>query len=337
MKIWNQGKEKKKFFHFHLKKFKIIKTLNIFKLKKKSKMLRKLKILCFLVGGYKIGEFGYHSFQGLQTYYLSSSPDLKSRYGSGSYALISESSSQMGQEFSKELAKRDQNLILLSQNQGDLQKLQEELKTINPNIDIKAFELDSKAEEQEYYEKFYKNLEGLDISLFINALDSKSLAQNFEETSLETLKTEVLSTLLPGTLLLNHLLPTFQKRNANSCVITVGSAFGNLGGPYYSVSAGNMSFMNYLTRSLAHEVGDKLDVLLVTPGPLKKEGVFGEYECFNVDGSNIVKNSLNNLDGKKWIIGNPKQAALYYMMERTPKLTEKLLMFRGLMSIQANK
>jgi len=300
-------------------------------------MLRKLKILCFLVGGYKLGEIGFHSFQGLQTYYLSSSPDLQSRYGSGSYAMISESSTQLGQEFSKALASNSQNLILLSQNKSELLKLQSDLQTINPKIDIKVFEIDPNAEDQESYEKLYKNFEGLDIGLFINTIDSKALAQNFEETSLQNLKTEVLSTLLPGTVLMNHLLGHFQKRIANSCIITAGSAFGNLGGPYYSVSAGNMSFMNYLTRSLAYEVGEKVDVLLVTPGPLKREGVYGDYEGFNAEGSEVVKNSLRNLGGKKWIIGCPKQAMLYYMMERMPKVTEKMLMMRGLMNIQANK
>ena len=300
-------------------------------------MLRKLKILCFLVGGYKIGELGYHSIQGVQTYYLSSTPDLQTRYGPGNYAIISESSSQLGQEFSKVLATNSQNLILLSKDKSELLKLQADLKIINPNIDVKAFELDGKAEDAEYYNAFFKNLEGLDIGLLVNSSDMKPLAKGLEEENLQTLKEEIVGNLLPGTVLINHLLNRFEKRNNNSGIITLGSAFGELGNPYYSTSAGNMAFMNYLTRCLAYEVGEKVDVLLVTPGPLKKEGVYGDFESFNASSEEIVKNSLRNLGGKKWIIGCPKQGMLYYMMKRMPRLTEKLLVMRGLMNIQANK
>ena len=300
-------------------------------------MFRKLKFLCFLVGGYKIGELGYHSFQGIQTYYLSTSPDLQSRYGSGNYALISESSSQLGQEFSKVLAANSQNLILLSQNKSELLKLQADLKSLNPNIDIKAFEIDSQVEDPLTYQSLFKNLEGLDIGLLINNVEMAPLAQGFEQGSLQTLRQEVLNNLLPGTLLLNHLIGQFQKRSQNSAIITIGSAFGDLGSPFNAPSAGNMGFMNYLTRSLAYEVDEKIDVLLVTPGPLQKDGVYGQYERFNAKSEEVVKNSLRNLGGKKWIVGCPKQGALYYMMRRMPKLTEKMLMVRGLMNIQANK
>lgn len=300
-------------------------------------MLRKLKLLCFLVGGYKITEFGYHTFQGLQTYYLASSPDLQERYGKGNYALISDSSSQMGQEFSKALAASSQNLILLSENQIELSKLQSELKNLNPNIDIKTFELASKSEKPEDYQTLFKKLESFDIGLLVNSSEANPNSKDFEETTCENLKSEVISTLLPGTLLANQLIGRFQKRSQNSGIITIGSAFGDLGNPFYTVSAGNMGFMNYLTRSLALELDDNIDVLLVTPGPIKKQALYGHFEGFDVEGREIVGHSLNNLGGKKWIVGSPKQGILYYMMARMPKLSETMLLIKGLMNIQANK
>lgn len=300
-------------------------------------MLRKLKWFCFFVGCYKIGEVGFHSFQGFQTYYLTAAPNFQSRYGSKQYALISDSSSELGREFSIALAQNSQNLILLSPEGNDLSKLQSELQTINPNIDVKTFEFNPKNKNYDAYEQLFKNIESTDIGLIVNSSTEKPLAGDFENTTLESVKDEVLSTLLPGTVLINYILPRFQKRKDHSAIINVGSAFGELGNPYYSVSAGNMAFINFLTRSLAHEVGDNVDVLLVTPGPLKKDNVYGEYENFNSDSKTIVQNSLKNIVGKKWIIGCPKQAILYYFLSRMPRFSEKFLVFRGLMNIQGNK
>lgn len=300
-------------------------------------MMRKLKWLCFLVGSYKIGEFGYHSFQGFQNYYLTASPDLQERYGQNNYALISDSNSQLGVEISRNLALKSQNLILLSQDSQNLLKLQSELQSLNPNIDIKAIEFNPKVEDPQSYNDLFSKLENNDIGIFVNTSEEKSFAGDFETASLENIKDEVLNTLLPSTILINKIIPRLKNRTSQSAIVSFGSAFGELGNPYFSISAGNMAYINYLTRSLSYEVGEKVDVLLVTPGPIKKEGVYGEEENIACDSKVIVENSLKNMVGKKWIIGCPKQGILYYFMVRMPKLTEKILVFRGLMNIRGNK
>ena len=129
--------------------------------------------------------------------------------------------------------------------------------------------------------------------MLINSVDIQETPRVIEDATLPSLKEIALGNILPNAVLINQFLAKFEKRTKKSAIINIGSMFGEIPIPFNSTYSGSKAFLNYLSKGLAYETNDNVDVLLVTPGLVNNGNGFG------VTSQEIVDNSFKNLEGKK--------------------------------------
>ena len=88
---------------------------------------------------------------------------------------------------------------------------------------------------------------------------------------------------------MSNFIGIFEKRTKRSAIVNVGSQTGECLAPFQSVYAGTKSFLNYLSKGVAYEVGEKVGMVLVTP----PKGLGKEER------EEVVVNSFKNIEGKK--------------------------------------
>ena len=121
-------------------------------------MLKTLKFGIFTVGLYQvslpllnIGKTYYDLFNRTtkitnddeSTTYISNGERLRSLYGGkNAYAMITGSSDGIGRVMALQMAKYGFNLVLVSRTQEKLEKVKEECKRINPEVQVETVALD---------------------------------------------------------------------------------------------------------------------------------------------------------------------------------------------------
>ena len=68
------------------------------------------------LGTYKVAATAYKSSRALLKYFVLPRKDLASRYGRGSWAIITGASDGLGKQYALELAKEGFNIVLMGRN-----------------------------------------------------------------------------------------------------------------------------------------------------------------------------------------------------------------------------
>lgn len=152
--------------------------------------------------------------------------DLNSRYGQGSYVLITGSSDGIGRGLAEAFALRGFNLILVSRTQAKLQAVQKEINQKCPKIDIKIFALDfTNSFRAGFFDELFEKTKHLDISIIINnaALDACTHFLDAEEKEYLDL---IICNTIPVVTLTKKFLPLLLQRKKRSAVINMSSISG---------------------------------------------------------------------------------------------------------------
>jgi len=227
------------------------------------KIFKGFKYLVYGIGLYKIGEVAYDV--GSEVYFrqFQERQPLIERYGK-CYALVTDSTGELGNAYAEQLAQKQFNLVLISKDAESLKQQKQNLEN-EFGIQVKTIEFDfSKGK---YTNKISDELKGLDIGVLVNNLETYQL-QKFDHLYQREIKSAINSGILSSTLILNSFIPKMLERNDKSLIVNVGSNLGDFPVGYMSLFSATKAFNNTLSRSLKQEFGDRIDVVTALPGPL---------------------------------------------------------------------
>lgn len=182
------------------------------------------------------------------------------------YALVTGASCGLGKSFAIELAKRGENLILVSRPNEGLGSLCNLLKN-KYQVKTKYFEANL-ANLEELLELTSRVNKKYNIKILINNAGIGGVC-NFESTSKSFIDQLINVNIRAVTLLTHQLLPKMRK-NGKCYILNVASmaAFSPIG--YKSIYPASKSFIYHFSLGLAEELKDEnVVVSVVNPGPMR--------------------------------------------------------------------
>ena len=181
-------------------------------------------------------------------------------------ALITGASSGIGREMAKDLARRGYDLILVARRLDRLEKLKEELNTVN----VRCISCDLSKEEDCY--SLYDQVKDENIDMLINNAGFGAFGY-FDEMDLSR-ELELIDTNIKAVHILTKLfLKDFIKRDSGH-ILNTGSIAGFMMGPLLSSYYSSKHYVVTLTEAIYEELRRKksnVKVSVLCPGPVQTE------------------------------------------------------------------
>lgn len=184
-------------------------------------------------------------------------------------ALITGSSSGIGRDMARYLNQLGYDLIITSRNQGNLQKLKDELMKKNNNkVDIITADLSKENECIELYNKVKEKYNNIDL-LINNA--GFGLFGAFDYTDLNK-ELEMIDVNIKAVHILTKLFLKDMIKIDNGRVINISSVAGFLPGPLMSTYYSTKNYIFRLSQAIREELKKKksnVKISVVCPGPVR--------------------------------------------------------------------
>jgi 17beta-estradiol 17-dehydrogenase / very-long-chain 3-oxoacyl-CoA reductase len=239
----------------------------------KNKMVLDIAwFICYLVGLYYI----YYIITRL---YIILTPLLFpndwTKYGIGSWAVITGATDGIGFGFAQVLAKKGFNIALVSRN---AQKLREKAQEIKNEFGVEVREIArdfSKCYENpgDFFAGIVQELRGVDLSILVNNVGT---GKNSEFHSLPTEKvTEMLALNIWPIVYMSYLLLPYMMRRKKPCaILNLSSVTGTIPMRNLALYSACKAFDDYFSRTLSEELAlyhgtrksTLIDILSVRPG-----------------------------------------------------------------------
>ena len=285
------------------------------------------------IGLYKVGEVAYTL--GSEVYFrqLKERQELTQRYGQ-CYALVTDSTEDLGAAYAGQLAQNKFNLVLVSKDKEELKRQSEALEA-NYGVKVTTIEFNSrKSNSLESFEKIYEQVKDLDIGVIVNNSEGFQV-QKFDHQYPQEIQETINSNIISSTILLNTFIPKLLQRGERSCIINVGSEIGDIPAGYLSLLSATKAYNNTLSRALSQEFKDKIDIVTALPGPIAtvaynsllepKEGEELSYfkylissfkHSFSLSNPERSANETLSLVDSKTDIPGTKTHLLYYLFQK---------------------
>jgi 17beta-estradiol 17-dehydrogenase / very-long-chain 3-oxoacyl-CoA reductase len=192
--------------------------------------------------------------------------DFKSRYGEGSWALVTGATDGIGKGFTFSLAKEGFNIIQVSRSIDKLKACEEELTKKYPSIKVVSlpFDFSKKIEVNNYTSDFSEILSKYDTSILVNNVGTGEV-NSFLDIPIDSVFNTLVINTLPQTLLTRMFSEKFLKREKRSAIINLSSvaAVGFI--PNFALYSSTKVFNLYLSKGLEGEMRNKVDFLCIKP------------------------------------------------------------------------
>lgn len=222
------------------------------------------------------------------------------------YSLVTGACGGIGKAFCHQLAKDNENLILLGRSEDKLEKLKGELLAINPSIFIECLAVDLSSdsslsqaisllrEKKIIFSGFY----------FVAGIDTR---KPFEEYSYDKISMQARVNFESAVKLSKFCL---ENRAENIKMLIVSSACGLTPMPYFSLYSATKSALVYFFKGLkAEQRGKNVKITVVCPGSvptrddikedIKAQGLQGKLS--KLEPKKVVKKSLKALKRNKTV------------------------------------
>jgi short-subunit dehydrogenase len=187
-------------------------------------------------------------------------PMFRQKYGP--WALITGASSGIGAEFTRQLAEKGLNLILVARRKEKLEDLANELK-IQHSIQVKIIPLD--LSRSDFMTSLRSVADSLEIGLLINNA-GVDVAGEFLENKLED-ELRMLDINCRAPLILAHELGQKMTERKRGGIIFLSSMVAYQGTPFRTTYAGTKAYNLLLAEGLGYELKKEgVDVLALSPG-----------------------------------------------------------------------
>lgn len=186
----------------------------------------------------------------------------------GRWSLVTGASSGIGEAYAKNIAKKGYNLILISNDSTNLERVKSEILIESPSCEVLFFNVDFK--DQDKLRLFLEtNSEIRQVRLIINAA-GVGLIGKIEDYSLsDYLDIMSVNAMTPFIISL-HFIKRFKMNSEEGAVINVTTANTEIGlpTPYSSVYTPGKIFVKFFTESVFFELAKAgIDILNVSCGP----------------------------------------------------------------------
>jgi 17beta-estradiol 17-dehydrogenase / very-long-chain 3-oxoacyl-CoA reductase len=241
-----------------------------------------------LIGFLAALQFVFLQMRFVYTQYFRKRKDLLSRYGRGSWAVVTGASDGIGLGFAVEFARLGFNICLISRTRSKLESAQATVQAANAAVTTRIVVADFRfSGEQQFWDDISRQICDLDVSVLVNnvGINRTERFDTIDPTFLrDVVAVNCTSQLLMTRLLVNSML----KRPLKSAIISISSVAGLRPLLYLSPYSATKAFNDFFSRSLHLEVGHKIDVLSLRAGyvvsnmsQLKETGgfVLDRYEC----------------------------------------------------------
>jgi 17beta-estradiol 17-dehydrogenase / very-long-chain 3-oxoacyl-CoA reductase len=211
-------------------------------------------------------QFVFRQARFIYTQYFRKRKDLLTRYGNGSWALITGASDGIGLGFAVEFARLGFNICLISRTRTKLDSAEAMVRAANPATKTRIVVADFRfSGEQQFWDDLGRQICDLDVSILVNnvGINRTERFDTIDPTFLrEIISVNCTSQLLMTRLLINGML----KRPLKSAIISISSVAGLRPLLYLSPYSATKAFNDFFSRALQLEVGDKIDVLSLRAG-----------------------------------------------------------------------
>ena len=186
----------------------------------------------------------------------------------GPWAVVTGASSGIGAAMAEELAGKGMNVVLTARRGEKLKHLSEEL-SAKYGVEAKPVSCDLTA--PDFMDKLKKDTKGLDVGLLVNNAGAWEFG-NFLENDLDK-ELRVLDLNAKASLMLSHHFgkQMAERGKGGMVFVSSGAAYAGLANQanYSASKAYELNFAESLNQELK---GKGIDVLAVTPGPVKTQG-----------------------------------------------------------------
>lgn len=241
------------------------------------------------------------------------------RYGANSYVMVTGASDGIGKEFCKQFAKLGFNIVLLARNRKKLEDTSDELKKLNPKINVQIVQADlAQSQNEEFFDNIYNQVKDLDISVLINnaGIDCYDKFLDLKDSYLKDL---INVNCLPPVMLTRKLLPKMSARASKSAVLNVSSGAGIIPLAYYTTYSGTKALVDLFTRSLADEYPN-MDIMSLKPFDVSTKMMYYKApDIMTITIEECVRGTLNDLGHQDDSYGHWKhklQGELYMFIPR---------------------
>lgn len=180
-------------------------------------------------------------------------------------ALITGASSGIGRDMAHNLAKKGYNLVLVARNQDGLEKIKNEIKDKNSQIEITTYSMDLAVKENLY--KLHEEVKNVDV--LINNAGFGTFGK-FTDTDIEK-EIKMINTNVSAVHILTKLyLKDMVKENRGN-ILNVASIAGFMPGPLMATYYATKNYVLALSRAINRELKkDKSNVKIsvLCPGPV---------------------------------------------------------------------
>jgi short-subunit dehydrogenase len=213
---------------------------------------------------------------------------MKISYFAECTVLITGASAGIGREFARQLAQVAGSLILVARRQDRLKTLEQELKLINPELEIFIQQVDLQNEEA--VSRFCDWLEesGLAIDVLINNAGLGDYGR-FGDADWQRIRAMLQVNMVALTYLTYRILPAMRK--GGGAILNVSSIAGFLPLPNSAVYAATKAYVTSFSEALRAELKPlNISVTALCPGPVPTE--FQEVAARTSDQETITVNLL---------------------------------------------
>ena len=191
--------------------------------------------------------------------------DLATRYGKGSWVVITGGSDGVGKAFCFQFAKRGFNVVIIARNQEKCEGVVREIKELYPNTETRIIVADfTESWKEEFTEKIEKETSDLDISVVVNNVGQLNINQ-YSEYPIDQIRNQIIVNCLSQALITRIFLPKLMTRSQKSAIISLSSLGSQFPRPYFQIYSATKAFNDYLSRGLAEEYPN-IDILSFKPG-----------------------------------------------------------------------
>lgn len=255
-----------------------------------------------------------------------------SKYGIGSWAVITGATDGIGYGFAQVLAERGYNIVLISRSPSKLQEKASELKS-SYNIQVRTIPSDiSRCNENptSFFQEICQQLDDLDVSILINNVGTASTGK-FHTVPFNAVNQMLSLNIWPEVYMTHNLLPKLMKRTKPSAIINLSSVAGTMAFKGYATYCAGKAFDDFFSRTLSEEMNlynragkcPKIDVLSLRPAyvetPLasavkSKPMCITARECATAALNSLGKINASHCHPKHWIfVGMNKIFPQYFI------------------------
>ncbi|CAD8202953.1 unnamed protein product [Paramecium octaurelia] len=184
-----------------------------------------------------------------------------SRYGIGSWILITGASDGIGKQLAIQISQKGFKIILVARNRQKLETVSKQLNTESLII-VADF---SQSKDKNIFDQIMNQVGERDVSVLVNNVGVDVL-NKFHLHSDEEIYNTITVNCFPITLLCKRFIPRFLKRYQHkSAIVNVTSLAGKIPTPYFNVYSATKAFGEFLTTTLGAEYPE-LEVFSLSPG-----------------------------------------------------------------------